>query len=492
LSGVKVPKKRVLAWVSPTLFGAQVVSEVEQSNVSIPLSDFRSLAMFHTPRIWSRERLKSYPNLWVALTKLWGDIPAFVVLIPITNISPPTVATLGVQTNITFGQLKELALFLNQQAINKNKPIVEKWQRTWNLLEIHPTATIFIDRESNASFLNRAARELLLRDHLLDLELLLGPASFRVLHKKISKRSLFLKFSFQLAPEKILHLGAKIEADEDHIILALQSLGLQTSSQSSSKEPKSTSEKRLIKSVRDSYKKGPQRGKGGQILFWLCSDKLEPVPLGTSYSFTVGRHDQNDLVLRDNEVSRFHATFKVRGRTVILEDHGSSNGVLINGKRQNQHRLSVNDKILIGPYHFVVKSAEDGPPLEVDLAKSAAVPPNPFSGDICAGSLREVLNNLHLQQKTGTLTLLHNAFAGHITMLGGLLHSAEFGALVNKEAIECMLTLKDGHFIFRHERPPVEAGMDLSVSDIFRDIDSQPFENTGALLPGSPGHDIKS
>ena len=128
----------------------------------------------------------------------------------------------------------------------------------------------------------------------------------------------------------------------------------------------------------------------------------------------------------------------------------------------------------------------------VDISQSSTIAPIDRSGDLKDISLRKSLRQLQLQQKTGTFTLLSGSLVGHITMLGGLIHSAEFGILHDKAAIESMVTIKEGHFIFRLETPQKDTGLDLSVSDVFKEIDELPFENTGALLPGSSGHDIKS
>ncbi|MDF1667219.1 MAG: FHA domain-containing protein, partial [Planctomycetota bacterium] len=258
-----------------------------------------------------------------------------------------------------------------------------------------------------------------------------------------------------------------------------------------SSHPESSGSIPRLTSVMLASMAGPKKGVAGTTLFWLCSDQLEPVPLGTSYSLTVGRHESNDLVLPDNEVSRFHATFKVRGTTVNIEDLGSSNGVKINGERRAQHRLSVNDEIQMGPYIFRVESDQERPSRELKDSQSSAIPPNSYSGDLSEVSLREALRSLQLQQKTGTLTLLHGSMAGHITLLAGMIHSAELGVLLGKEAVETMMTYTEGHFIFRHEKPRGDTGLDLSVSDIIKEIDEQDFENTGALLPGSSGHDIQ-
>ena len=52
-----------------------------------------------------------------------------------------------------------------------------------------------------------------------------------------------------------------------------------------------------------------------------------------SSRISLGRFASNDLVLDDPLVSRRHATLEVCGEVTWLVDHGSSNGVLLNGKK---------------------------------------------------------------------------------------------------------------------------------------------------------------
>jgi pSer/pThr/pTyr-binding forkhead associated (FHA) protein len=48
---------------------------------------------------------------------------------------------------------------------------------------------------------------------------------------------------------------------------------------------------------------------------------------------TVGRTANNDIVIGDSQVSKFHAWFRLDGGTIKLEDAGSSNGTFVDGKQ---------------------------------------------------------------------------------------------------------------------------------------------------------------
>jgi hypothetical protein len=86
---------------------------------------------------------------------------------------------------------------------------------------------------------------------------------------------------------------------------------------------------------------GPLAGKGFPI---------------TGNILTFGRDSDNDIVLDDTQVSRNHARLIRQGDEVIMEDLGSTNGTLVNGKPiVGQHVLQPADIISIGSSVFGVK-----------------------------------------------------------------------------------------------------------------------------------------
>jgi pSer/pThr/pTyr-binding forkhead associated (FHA) protein len=76
---------------------------------------------------------------------------------------------------------------------------------------------------------------------------------------------------------------------------------------------------------------------------------------------TVGRGTANDLVLNDTSVSRFHCVIKKQddGHFAIA-DRGSTNGVVINGKRiQAETPFVDGDRAKIGVYTLVLEHIND-------------------------------------------------------------------------------------------------------------------------------------
>src|ERR1700682_3961360 len=64
--------------------------------------------------------------------------------------------------------------------------------------------------------------------------------------------------------------------------------------------------------------------------------------------FTVGRHADNQLVLRDNRASRVHARFTEENGAYFIEDLKSRHGVYVNGERVEKRQLANSDRIDFG------------------------------------------------------------------------------------------------------------------------------------------------
>ncbi len=67
-----------------------------------------------------------------------------------------------------------------------------------------------------------------------------------------------------------------------------------------------------------------------------------------SQPLTLGRSDENDVVLSDEVASRAHAELRHEDGVYVLEDRGSTNGTFVNGARVTAHQLEPGDQIAIG------------------------------------------------------------------------------------------------------------------------------------------------
>jgi len=72
----------------------------------------------------------------------------------------------------------------------------------------------------------------------------------------------------------------------------------------------------------------------------------------------VGRMKENDIVISNASVSRFHAVLRRENGAVILEDSGSENGCYVNGSRvDGRIALEPGDEVLIGKHELVLSEA---------------------------------------------------------------------------------------------------------------------------------------
>ena len=75
---------------------------------------------------------------------------------------------------------------------------------------------------------------------------------------------------------------------------------------------------------------------------------------------TIGRSDDNDVVIPDDGVSRYHARLLYDNGSLWLQDAGSRNGVFVNDVRVTGHQaLRVGDEIRIAEHSFTLQWAEE-------------------------------------------------------------------------------------------------------------------------------------
>jgi HD-GYP domain-containing protein (c-di-GMP phosphodiesterase class II) len=84
------------------------------------------------------------------------------------------------------------------------------------------------------------------------------------------------------------------------------------------------------------------------------------------FPITVGRDPANQIILDDEEASRFHLRIKKRGRLFIVEDLESRNGSFINGDRVLNSILQNGDKLLVGSTEFQFVTSE--PDIQITTA----------------------------------------------------------------------------------------------------------------------------
>jgi hypothetical protein len=77
-------------------------------------------------------------------------------------------------------------------------------------------------------------------------------------------------------------------------------------------------------------------------------------PVGAGFT-TVGRHQDNDILIEAIQVSRFHARFESFDDIVRIVDLGSTNGTFVNGRRINDWTIvGHGDRIIFGTQEAIL------------------------------------------------------------------------------------------------------------------------------------------
>ncbi len=79
---------------------------------------------------------------------------------------------------------------------------------------------------------------------------------------------------------------------------------------------------------------------------------LREIPL-IDRPLTIGRTDENDIIINNLGVSRRHACVKKDGNDYVIEDLASRNGTLVNTKETKRAKLQDKDEIGIGKHTLV-------------------------------------------------------------------------------------------------------------------------------------------
>ena len=101
--------------------------------------------------------------------------------------------------------------------------------------------------------------------------------------------------------------------------------------------------------------------------------------------FRIGRHADNDVVLRDSRVSRYHAQITASGAVCFIEDLKSRLGVFVNGQRVQRAELRDGDKVEFGAPDSYVLTFRSGAP------KAAQEPVSTGAGGGSLAKLRATL-----------------------------------------------------------------------------------------------------
>lgn len=96
-------------------------------------------------------------------------------------------------------------------------------------------------------------------------------------------------------------------------------------------------------------------------------------------STTLGRAEDNAIILDDSAVSRRHARIKVDGAKVSIEDLGSGNGMFYGESRVERQELVDGDEIVIEPFRLLLRKDKDAGAVKDSTRPVPASAPRPMN-----------------------------------------------------------------------------------------------------------------
>jgi hypothetical protein len=213
-------------------------------------------------------------------------------------------------------------------------------------------------------------------------------------------------------------------------------------------------------------------------------------------SLRVGRHHENDIVVKDSVVSRFHATLRwdETSDRPTLYDNGSQNGTNVNGKDVigRAEPLGPSSRVVIGSCKLTVELLGTAAAALIDDAPEAVAlfsEQGPeLRGELdAARALRQLLLRLEVEQRTGTLTLsLPDGLTGSLTLATGRIMAAQIGPLEGPDAIDRMYQATRGSYRFTRDMEPSDQALNIRFSDYLRDRHGSYLGTTKWRRPGEP------
>ncbi len=97
-----------------------------------------------------------------------------------------------------------------------------------------------------------------------------------------------------------------------------------------------------------------------KLIITLDGAVLREFPIDAD-SISIGRRAGNDIQLNDLTVSGRHALLTTLGENAYIDDLGSTNGTLVNGKRVNKALLKHGDVVQVGAHQFTYFSEDEAP-----------------------------------------------------------------------------------------------------------------------------------
>ncbi len=172
-------------------------------------------------------------------------------------------------------------------------------------------------------------------------------------NKKISKIQVYTNDVLVVGAEKFQFIQTKDDNSSDDSFTKKKSKSISTII---SEEERKTQKPLRLKSIieNNTIKK---RIKSIVIKSVGYNQKEFHLPVNSVY--TIGRLPFSDIFVDDKTISRIHAKIDVRENHIVITDEGSTNGILVNGKKITHTVLEDKNTIELGNRKFIVRFIVD-------------------------------------------------------------------------------------------------------------------------------------
>ncbi len=98
-----------------------------------------------------------------------------------------------------------------------------------------------------------------------------------------------------------------------------------------------------------------------KLFLHIKNGPLKDVKIQIKKELTIGRNSDNDVVIKELSVSRYHAKIISKNKIAIIEDCNSTHGVFVNDKKFDKTPICHGDTIKIGGVSMIVMAVDFNP-----------------------------------------------------------------------------------------------------------------------------------
>lgn len=196
------------------------------------------------------------------------------------------------------------------------------------------------------------------------------------------------------------------------------------------------------------------------VLQLATERQVHAFDLSETFRVSVGRHHTNDVQLRSNRVSNYHAEILNEVDGLMLRDMGSTNGTYVNDESIRLQRIKTGDRIRIGNFQITVRLIPRGR-VASELANPFAVGTIgnilPFQRNVSAThltvsrdrldtTLPDLLIQLASHNTTAMVVIKNQNEMGCIYVDNGQIIHCEKGAVRKAKALHRVLAQQKGRY----------------------------------------------